>query len=111
MQMKMMEKETEEEIEKAYELFMDNKENGINFESLKRVSEMLEENITDEELQIMISESKTNKNIPNISKEEFKRFHQKKSTAFPCLCKKLQYFDFQSYKPQICRPSQIPFRF
>ena len=72
MEMKMMEKETEEEIEKAFELFAENEGVGITFESLRKISDLLEENITEEELQMMIAESQGSKNAGNISKEDFK---------------------------------------
>jgi len=72
MEMKMMEKETESEIEKAYKLFMDPEADGITFESLQRTAREIEENISDEELQMMIAESKMDKWTPVITKEEFK---------------------------------------
>ena len=71
MEMKMMEKETEEEIARAFELFADDAE-GITFESLKRIAQRLEENITDEELNMMINEARTDKEQVAITREEFR---------------------------------------
>ncbi len=50
----MGEKETEEEIARAFELFMDPEKEQITFESLKKSSKEIEENMTDEELMAMI---------------------------------------------------------
>ncbi len=72
MEMKMMEKETEEEISRAFELFADNEDTGITFESLKRIAHRLEENVTDEELNMMLNEAKLNKEISGVSREEFR---------------------------------------
>ncbi len=72
MEMKMMEKETEEEIARAFELFMDSEESGITFDSLKQIAQRLEENITDDELNMMINEAKLSKDHQGVTREEFR---------------------------------------
>ena len=72
MEMKMMEKETEEEIARAFELFMDGEESGITFDSLKRIAQRLQENITDDELNMMINEAKLDKEHEGVTREEFR---------------------------------------
>merc|ERR1711907_379007 len=54
---KMGEKDTREDIEKAFKLFDDDNTNKISFRNLARVAEELGENIDDEELQDMISQA------------------------------------------------------
>ena len=73
MEIKMGEKETEEEISRAFQLFMDPDEGDITFERLKQIAMEIEENVTEEELMAMIQEA--NKNNPkrkNVTKKEFK---------------------------------------
>lgn len=53
---KIEEKHTAEEVLKAFHLFDDDNTGKITFKNLKRVSDELGENLTDEELQEMIEE-------------------------------------------------------
>ena len=52
---KMGERDSTEEIAKAFKLFDDDNTGKINFKNLKRVAKELGENMTDEELQVSIT--------------------------------------------------------
>ncbi|XP_034969111.1 uncharacterized protein LOC118084009 [Zootoca vivipara] len=78
MTQKMSEKDTKEEILKAFRLFDDDGTGKISFKNLKRVSKELGENLTDEELQEMIDEADRNGD-GEIDEEEFLRIMKKTS--------------------------------
>ncbi|XP_055923933.1 uncharacterized protein LOC129954207 [Eupeodes corollae] len=78
MTMKMAEKDTKEEILKAFRLFDDDETGKISFRNLKRVARELGENLTDEELREMIDEADLD-NDGEVSQEEFLRIMKKTS--------------------------------
>merc|ERR1711959_21841 len=67
---KMSEKDSREEIGKAFRLFDDDKTGKISFKNLKRVAKELGENMTDEELQEMVDEADRDGD-GEINEEEF----------------------------------------
>uniref|UniRef100_G1Q5P9 EF-hand domain-containing protein n=2 Tax=Myotis lucifugus TaxID=59463 RepID=G1Q5P9_MYOLU len=79
MTQKMCEKDSKEDILKAFKLFDDDDETGtISFDNLKRVSNELGENITDEELQEMIDEADRDGD-GEVNEEDFLRIMKKTS--------------------------------
>mmetsp|Transcript_13593 Transcript_13593/g.41358 ORF Transcript_13593/g.41358 Transcript_13593/m.41358 type:complete len:163 (-) Transcript_13593:268-756(-) len=75
---KMSEKDSREEILKAFRLFDDDDTGKISFKNLKRVAKELGENMTDEELQEMIDEADRDGD-GEINEEEFLRIMKKTS--------------------------------
>lgn len=78
MTQKMSEKDSKEEILKAFRLFDDDSTGRISFKNLKRVAKELGENLTDEELQEMIDEADRD-NDGEINEAEFLRIMKKTS--------------------------------
>lgn len=78
MTQKMCEKDTKEEILKAFKLFDDDETGTISFSNLKRVAKELGENLTDEELQEMIDEADRDGD-GEVSEQEFLRIMKKTS--------------------------------
>uniref|UniRef100_A0A1B0GA75 EF-hand domain-containing protein n=1 Tax=Glossina morsitans morsitans TaxID=37546 RepID=A0A1B0GA75_GLOMM len=78
MTMKMAEKDTKEEILKAFRLFDDDETGKISFKNLKRVAKELGETLTDEELREMIDEADLD-NDGEVNQEEFLRIMKKTS--------------------------------
>ncbi|XP_003393273.1 uncharacterized protein LOC126919538 [Bombus affinis] len=78
MSTKMLEKDTKEEVLKAFRLFDDDNTGKITFKNLKRVARELGENLTDEELQEMIDEADKDGD-GEVSQEEFLRIMKKTS--------------------------------
>ncbi|KAM9375412.1 uncharacterized protein cetn4 [Pholidichthys leucotaenia] len=76
MTVKMGEKDSKEEILKAFRLFDDDCTGKISFKNLKRVAKELGENLTDEELQEMIDEADRDGD-GEVSEEEFLRIMKK----------------------------------
>ncbi|GCB74723.1 centrin-2 isoform X1 [Scyliorhinus torazame] len=75
---KMAEKDTKEEILKAFRLFDDDETGRISFKNLKRVAKELGENLTDEELQEMIDEADRDGD-GEVNEQEFLRIMKKTS--------------------------------
>ncbi|XP_033217644.1 caltractin [Belonocnema kinseyi] len=73
---KMSDKDTKDEVLKAFRLFDDDDTGKITFKNLKRVAKELGENLTDEELQEMIEEADRDGD-GEISQEEFLRVMKK----------------------------------
>lgn len=76
MSVKMGEKDSKDEVLKAFKLFDDDNTGKITFKNLKRVAKELGENLTDEELQEMIEEADRDGD-GEISQEEFLRVMKK----------------------------------
>merc|ERR1711904_231228 len=75
---KMAEKDSREEIVKAFRLFDDDETGRISFKNLKRVAKELGENMTDEELMEMVDEADRDGD-GEINEEEFLRIMKKTS--------------------------------
>ena len=75
---KMSEKDSKEEILKAFRLFDDEEKGKISFRNLKRVAKELGETMTDEELHEMIEEADRDGD-GEINEEEFMRIMKKTS--------------------------------
>merc|ERR1719348_1913776 len=75
---KMAEKDTKEEILKAFKLFDDDDTGSITFANLRRVAKELGENLTDEELQEMIDEADRDGD-GEVNQDEFLRIMKKTS--------------------------------
>lgn len=75
---KMSEKDSREEILKAFRLFDDDETGEITFKNLKRVARELGEQLTDEELQEMISEADRS-GRGAVSEDDFLRVMRKTS--------------------------------
>merc|ERR1712063_243158 len=73
---KMSEKDSREEILKAFKLFDDDDTGKITFKNLKRVAKELGENMTDEELQEMIDEADRDGD-GEVNNDEFQRIMKK----------------------------------
>jgi Ca2+-binding EF-hand superfamily protein len=76
MTVKMAEKDSKEEIMKAFRLFDDDNTGTISFKNLKRVAKELGENLTDEEIQEMISEADRDGD-GEVNQDEFLRIMKK----------------------------------
>merc|ERR1712200_338334 len=76
MTQKMSEKDSKEEILKAFRLFDDDSTGKISFKNLKRVAKELGENLTDEELQEMIDEADRDGD-GEVNEEKFLRIMKK----------------------------------
>lgn len=85
MSVKMAEKDSKEEIMKAFRLFDDDETGKISFKNLKRVAKELGENLTDEELQEMIDEADRDGD-GEINQEEFLRIMKKTSLYWEKIC-------------------------
>lgn len=85
--LKIGEKEPKEEVQRAMKHFDEGDKGYISFEDLKQVSEMLHQNLTDDELKemMMFAAAKPGprdqffgaKDIPNITEEDFMRLMKK----------------------------------
>ena len=66
-----MEKESDEEISKAFELFVDPKMNEITFDSLKEISKQIGETVSDEELRLLLREANGYEKFGNVDEDQF----------------------------------------
>jgi Ca2+-binding EF-hand superfamily protein len=68
---KMNEKESEEEIVRAFQLFAFDDKKVITFENLKHIARELGETMTDDELKLMISEANGGEKTSSVTEEQF----------------------------------------
>ena len=80
MVIKMQERNPEDEMRKAFKLFLDEDSNNISLRHLKKVARELGETMTDEELQEMIDRADTNGD-GNVSLDDFFNIMTKKTFA------------------------------
>lgn len=80
MTLKMGDRDSNAEMEKAFRLFDDDETGRITFRNLKRVAKELGEDMTDEELQEMIDEA-DREGTGEVSLDDFKRI-MKKTNVF-----------------------------
>ena len=73
MEIKLMEKESDEEISKAFELFVDPKMNEITFDSLKEISKQIGETVSDEELRLLLKEANGYEKFGNVDEDQFSK--------------------------------------
>lgn len=76
MTIKMSERDSKDEVLRAFKLFDDDNTGKISFRNLKRVAKELSENLTDEEIQEMIDEADRDGD-GEISEDEFLRIMKK----------------------------------
>ena len=72
MELKMSEKETPEEMAKAFDYFVDPTCGEITYESLAKIAEEIEENVSEEELRAMIKEANKHDKNGRVTDAEFK---------------------------------------
>lgn len=68
---KMNEKESEEEIKRAFQLFAFDEKKFITFDNLKKIATELGETMTDDELKLMISEANGGDKSCTVTEEQF----------------------------------------
>ena len=67
----MNEKQSEEEIERSFQLFAFEDKKIITFDNLKKIAQELGETMTDDELKLMISEANNGDKSYTVSQEQF----------------------------------------
>ena len=72
MELKMSEKEQPEEIAKAFDSFIDPAKGEITFESLSRIAEQIEENVSEEEIRAMVKEANKHDSNGTVNEMEFR---------------------------------------
>ena len=72
MELKMSEKETPEEMAKAFDYFVDPAGGEITFESLMRIAEEIDEPIAEEEIRAMIKEANKVNKQGTVNEMEFR---------------------------------------